>query len=184
MYLFLLMALAPHAQAAPTTYVIDPTHTQPRFEYNHFGFSMQVHSFDKTEGTIIYDPQAKTASVAIRIDPKSINTGYSVLNDKLQDKDFFDSARYPEITFKSTMVKFVGSKPVKVYGNLTIKGITKPVVLTVTSFQHKENPIVKKDEIGANAYTRLKRSDFHMGKYAPGVSDDITINLPVEALKP
>lgn len=171
------------AIAAPTTYVIDDTHTQPRFEYNHFGFSNQVHSFNKTHGTITYDPVAKTGSVDITIDPKSVNTGVPLLDEHLQDKDFFDSAKYPEITFKSTVVKFAGNKPVKVYGNLTIKGITKPVVLTVTSFQNGENPIVKKDEIGANAYTRLKRSAFDMGKYAPGVSDEITINLPVEALK-
>lgn len=178
-----LAATVPCAFAAPSTYVIDDTHTQPRFEYNHFGFSNQLHSFDKTSGTIIYDPVAKTGSVDITIDPKSVNTGFSTLNNILQDKDFFDSAHYPTITFKSTLVKFKGNKPSKVYGNLTIKGITKSVVLTVTSFQHKQNPIVKKDEVGANAYTRVKRSAFNMGKYAPGVSDEVIINLPVEALK-
>lgn len=173
----------PVALAAPATYVIDDTHTQPRFEYNHFGFSNQVHSFNKTSGTIIFDPVARSGSVEITIDPKSVNTGVPLLDEHLQDKDFFDSAHYPAITFKSTVVKFAGKKPVKVYGDLTIKGITKPVVLTVTSFRRAENPIVKKEEIGANAYTRLKRSAFDMGKYAPGVSDEITISLPVEALK-
>ncbi|WP_322629379.1 YceI family protein [Halothiobacillus sp.] len=171
------------AFAAPSTYVIDDTHTQPRFEYNHFGFSNQVHSFNKTSGTIIYDPVAKTGSVDITIDPKSVNTGVPLLDKYLQDKDFFDSAQYPTITFKSTRVKFEGKKPVKVYGNLTIKGITKPVTLTVTSFQVMQNPIEKKEEVGANAHTRIKRSEFDMAKYAPGVSDEVTINLPVEALK-
>lgn len=178
-----LATIAPCAMAAPTTYVIDTPHTQPRFEYNHFGFSNQVHSFDKTSGTIIYDPVARTGSVDITIDPKSVNTGMALLNEHLQDKDFFDSAQYPVITFKSTSVKFKGEKPVKVYGNLTIKGITKPVMLTVTSFQNKPNPLFKKDEIGTNAYTRVKRSEFNMGLYAPGVSDEVTINIPVEAMK-
>ncbi len=178
-----LASITPCAFAAPTTYVIDPSHTQPRFGYNHFGFSDQVHSFDKTSGKIVFDPAAKTGSVDITIDPKSVNTGLALLNEHLQDKEFFDSAKYPVITFKSTSVKFKGDKPVKVYGDLTIKGITKPVTLTVTSFQNMPNPLFKKDEIGANAYTRVKRSEFNMGEYAPGVSDEVTINIPVEAMK-
>ncbi len=178
-----LFALAHEAIAAPATYVVDPTHTQPRFEYNHFGFSTQVHSFDKTTGTVIYDPVAKTGSVEITIETKSVNTGDPLLNKVLQDKDFFDSAQYPNITFKSTSVIFKGKNPVKVMGNLTIKGITHPVTLTVTSFQNKINPIEKKEEVGANAYTHILRSAFNMGLYAPGVSDEVTLNIPLEALK-
>jgi len=175
-------SIAGCAFAAPETYAIDPTHTQPRFEYNHFGYSNQVHSFDKTSGTIVYDPVAKTGSVDIVIDAKSVNTGYPLLNEHIQDEDFFDTAKYPTITFKSTSVKFDGDKPVSVEGNLTIKGITKPVTLTVTSFQAMPHPIMKKDAIGANAVTKIKRTEFNMGKYAPYVSDDVTLEIPVEAV--
>ncbi|MBS0312507.1 MAG: polyisoprenoid-binding protein, partial [Proteobacteria bacterium] len=96
--------------------------------------------------------------------------------------DFFDTAKYPTITFKSTSVKFDGDKPVSVDGNLTIKGITKPVTLTVTSFQAMPHPIMKKDAIGANAVTKIKRTEFNMGKYAPYVSDDVTLEIPMEAV--
>jgi len=164
-----LASIAGHALAAPQTYAIDPTHTQPRFEYNHFGYSNQMHSFDKTSGTIVYDKAAKTGSVDVTIDAKSVNTGYPLFNEHIQDEDFFNTAKYPTITFKSTAVKFDGDKPVSVDGNLTIKGVTKPVTLTLTSFQAMPHPIMKKDAIGANAVTKIKRTEFNMGKYAPYV---------------
>jgi polyisoprenoid-binding protein YceI len=169
------------ACAAPTTYIIDTTHTQPRFEYSHFGYSNQVHSFDKTSGSIVYDPVAKTGSVDVVIDTKSVNTGYALLNQHIQDEDFFDTAKYPTITFKSTAVHFDGDKPVAIDGKLTIKGITKPVTLTLTSFQAMPNPMNKKDALGANAVTKIKRSEFNLGKYAPAVSDDVVLSIPVEA---
>ncbi|HUW28436.1 MAG TPA: YceI family protein [Sulfuriferula sp.] len=175
-------SFAASAFAAPETYIIDTTHTQPRFEYNHFGYSNQVHNFDKTSGTIVYDKAARTGSVDVVIDAKSVNTGYPLLNEHIQDEDFFDTAKYPTITFKSTSVKFDGDKPVSVDGNLTIKGITKPVTLTLTSFQAMPHPMMKKDAIGANAVTHIKRTEFNMGKYAPYVSDDVTLEIPVEAV--
>jgi len=177
-----LASIAGSALAAPQTYAIDPTHTQPRFEYNHFGYSNQMHSFDKTSGTIVYDKAAKTGSVDVTIDAKSVNTGYPLFNEHIQDEDFFNTAKYPTITFKSTAVKFDGDKPVSVDGNLTIKGVTKPVTLTLTSFQAMPHPIMKKDAIGANAVTKIKRTEFNMGKYAPYVSDDVTLQIPLEAV--
>jgi len=177
-----LASIAGSALAAPQTYAIDPTHTQPRFEYNHFGYSNQMHSFDKTSGTIVYDKAAKTGSVDVTIDAKSVNTGYPLFNEHIQDEDFFNTAKYPTITFKSTAVKFDGDKPVSVDGNLTIKGVTKPVTLTLTSFQAMPHPIMKKDAIGANAVTKIKRTEFNMGKYAPYVSDDVILQTPLEAV--
>lgn len=171
------------AFAAPETYNIDPAHTSPRFEYSHFGYSMQIHSFDKTSGKIVFDREAKTGSVDVTIDATSVNTGYPLLNEHIQGPDFFDTAKYPTITFKSTAVKFDGDKPVAVMGNLTVKGITKPVTLTLTSFQAKPHPMMKKDAIGANAVTKIKRTEFNMGKYAPNVSDDVTLSIAVEAVK-
>jgi len=177
-----LASIAGSALAAPQTYAIDPTHTQPRFEYNHFGYSNQMHSFDKTSGTIVYDKAAKTGSVDVTIDAKSVNTGYPLFNEHIQDEDFFNTAKYSTITFKSTAVKFDGDKPVSVDGNLTIKGVTKPVTLTLTSFQAMPHPIMKKDAIGANAVTKIKRTEFNMGKYAPYVSDDVILQIPLEAV--
>lgn len=171
------------AFAAPETFVVDPGHTYPRFEYNHFGYSNQIQRFDKTSGKIVFDRAARTGSVDITIDATSIDTGYPLFNEHLQAEDFFDTAKYPTITYKSTAVKFKGDQPVEVEGNLTIKGVTRPVTLTLGSFQVMPHPILKKDALGANATARIKRSDFNAGKYAPHVSDDVTLIISVEAVK-
>jgi polyisoprenoid-binding protein YceI len=169
--------------AAPETYVIDGTHTLPRFEYSHFGYSTQLSRFDKTSGTIVLDRTAKTGSVDVLIDATSVDTGYPLFNGHIQGEDFFDTAKYPTITFKSTSVKFDGDKVASVDGALTIKGITKPVTLTVTSFKCMPHPMLKKDACGANATTTIKRSEFNAGKYAPYVSDDVVLTIPVESIK-
>ena len=179
----LAAALAAPAVAAPDTYVLDSAHSFPRFSYNHFGYSTQVSRFNKTTGKIIYDKEAKIASVDIVIDATSVDSGFPVFNEHLRGEDFFDTAKYPTATFKSTKVVFEGDKPSAIEGNLTIKGITKPVTLTVTSFHAMPHPMKKKDAIGANAFTTVKRSDFNAGKYAPNVGDEIRIDLGVEAIK-
>jgi polyisoprenoid-binding protein YceI len=178
-----LSAVSAAAFAAPETYNIDPTHTFPRFEYNHFGYSNQQHRFDRTSGKIILDRAAKTGSVDVTIDAKSVNTGYALFNGHIQGEDYFNTEKYPAITFKSTAVKFDGDKPVAVDGNLTIKGVTKPVTLTVTNFHSMPHPMLKKDALGANAVAKVKRSEFNMGKNVPYVGDEVTLNIAVEAIK-
>jgi len=178
-----LSSLAAAAAAAPETYAIDVSHTLPRFEYSHLGYSMQGHRFDKTSGQIVMDRAAKTGSVDVTIDAKSVNTGFALFNEHIQGDDYFATAKYPTITFKSTAVRFDGDKPAAVDGDLTIKGVTRPVTLTVTHFQAMPHPMLKKDAIGANAVTKTKRSDFNMGKNAPYVSDDVTLTIAVEAVR-
>lgn len=170
------------ALAAPETYVVDGAHTFPRFSYSHFGYSTQLSRFNKTTGTIMLDRAAKTGAVDIVIDTKSVDTG-SILDEHIQGEDFLDTAKYPTATFKSTRVVFEGDQPAKVEGNLTLKGVMKPVTLTVTSFKAMPHPMLKKDAIGANAYTVVKRSEFNAGKYAPNVSDEVRIDIAVEAAK-
>jgi polyisoprenoid-binding protein YceI len=176
------LAAAP-ANAAPETYVIDNSHTFPRFEYSHLGFSNQVQRFTKTSGKIVWDRAAKTGEVDISIDATSVDTGHALFNQHIQGEDYFDTARYPTITFKSTGVQFSGDTPIAVDGRLTIKGVTRPVTLIVTHFQAAPHPMLKKDAIGANATTRIKRSEFNAGKYAPAVSDEVTLNIAMEAVK-
>jgi polyisoprenoid-binding protein YceI len=175
--------LAAPAIAAPETFVIDNSHTYPRFSYNHMGFSTQLSRFNKTDGKVIFDRDAKTGSVDIVIDMKSVDTGFALFDEHIQAADYLDTARYPTATFKSTRVNFSGDKPSTIEGNLTIKGVTKPVVLTVTSFQAIPHPMLKKDAIGANAYTIVKRSDFNAGKNAPAVGDEVRIDIALEAVK-
>lgn len=176
-------SLSSAAFAAPETYVIEPTHTMPRFEYSHFGYSVQLSKFEKTSGKIVLDRAAKTGSLDVTIDAKSINTGYALFNEHIQAEDFFDTAKYPVITFKSNKLKFDGDKLAAVDGDLTIKGVTKPVTLTLNSFLCMPHPMVKKDACGATATTVVKRSEFNMGKHVPYVGDEVTITIPVEAIK-
>lgn len=175
--------LSASAFAAPETYVLDGSHTFSRFSYSHFGYSTQLSRFDKTTGTVVFDKEARTGAVDVTIDMKSVSTGMPLFNEHIQGPDFLDTAKYPTATFKSTAVKFDGDKPVSVDGNLTIKGVTKPVTLTISSFQAMPHPMLKKDAIGANATTVVKRSEFNAGKYAPHVGDDVTISIALEAIK-
>jgi polyisoprenoid-binding protein YceI len=171
------------AHAAPETYIIDVNHTKPVFSYSHFGYSTQMSRFDSLAGTIVLDRAAKTGSIDVTIDAKSVDSGFPVFNEHLQDEDFFNTAKYPTITFKSSKLKFDGDKLTAVDGNLTIKGITKPVTLTLTSMQCMPHPMNKKPACGANATTVIKRSDFNMAKYVPYVGDDVTLTIPVEAIQ-
>lgn len=174
---------ATSAIAAPKTFEVDGSHTFPRFSYSHFGYSTQVSRFDNTTGTVVFDADAKTGSVDISIDMKSVNTGFTDFNGHLQGEDFLDTAKFPKATFKSTKVNFQDGKPASIEGQLTIKGITKAVTLTVTSFQAMPHPMLKKDAIGANAFTMIKRSEFNAGKYAPYVGDDVRIEIALEAIQ-
>ena len=170
------------AVAAPVTYGVDGTHTFPRFSYSHFGYSTQLSSFSKTTGKVVFDAEAKKGSVDIVIDMKSVNTGFADFNEHIQGEDFLDTAKFPQATFKSTKVVFEGDKPQSIEGQLTIKGVTKPVTWTVTSFQAMPHPMMKKPALGANAFTVIKRSEFNAGKYAPYVGDDVRIDIAIEAM--
>lgn len=168
---------------AADTYTSDPSHTFVSFEYSHMGYSKQRSRFDKVNATVTLDPAAKTGSVDVTIDTKSVNTGWDKFNQHLQSAELFDVAKFPEATFKSSKVVFKGKDLSEVIGDLTIKGITKPVTLKVTNFACKPHPMKKVDTCGANATATIKRSDFGLGLYAPAVSDETTLSITIEASK-
>lgn len=172
---------AGQAVAAPQTYAVDSSHTFPRFSYDHMGLSTQILSFKKTTGTVVLDRDANEAKVDITVDTTSVNTGFDVFDGHIQGEDFLDTAKFPTATFKSTKVNFDGDKPVSIEGDLTIKGVTKPVTLTVTSFFNGPHPMLKKDAIGANATAVISRSEFNAGHFAPGVGDEVTLDIALEA---
>ena len=179
----LTLVVSTAALAAPTTYIPNADHTFVRFSYDHLGFSTQESRFNKTTGTVTFDAAAKTGAVDLVIDTKSVDTGSDLFNGHIQGADFLDTAKYPTATFRSNSVKFDGDKPVSVTGDLTLKGVTKPVTLNITLFKHGLN-MMKKDGIGANATATIKRSDFNMTKYVPMVSDEVTLTIAIEAAAP
>lgn len=178
-----LAAVAVTPAIAADSYTIDPRHTFPAFEVNHLGFSTQRGRFNSTTGKIVLDRAAKTGSVELAIDAASIDTGLDKLEEHLRSEDFFNVAKYPKLTFKSKEVKFNGDKPASVSGDFTLLGVTKPVTLTVTAFNCGVHPINKKDVCGADATATIKRSEFGMTKYVPGVGDEVKLNIQVETIK-
>jgi polyisoprenoid-binding protein YceI len=178
-----IATLGSTAFAAPETFAIDGTHSFPRFSYSHLGYSTQLSRFNKTSGKIVLDKEAKTGTVDVLIDMKSVDTGFAVFDEHIQGEDFLDTGKFPTATFKSTKVRFEGDKPVAIEGNLTIKGVTRPVTLNVSSFQRMPHPMMKRDAIGANASTKISRTEFNAGKHAPYVGDEVTIDIAVEAVK-
>jgi polyisoprenoid-binding protein YceI len=180
---FITTLLAGTAAAAPETYTIDSRHTFPSFEVNHLGFSTQRGRFNITTGKVVLDRAARTASVDIQIDVRSVDTGLDKLEAHLVAEDFFDAKKHPAIVFKSTRARFEGDKLVALDGDLTMRGVTRPVTLTVTAFHCGLNPMVKKQACGADAMTTVKRSDYGINYALPAVGDDVKLLIQVEAHK-
>lgn len=173
------------AFAAPLTYKIDANHTDVVASWSHFGFSNPIAHFGKVDGSITYDPAKVGASkVEVTLPLSGLDSHVGDFDDHLRSEDFFDAAKFPNVTFKSTSVKAAGEGKLTVVGDLTIKGITKPVTLAVTINKVGVQPMAKREAAGFNATTTIKRSDFGVGKYAPNVSDDVTLTITTEAIVP
>ncbi len=169
---------------AADKYTFDPGHSQINFSWNHFGFSNIWARFDKFDGELLLDTQDLTrSSVSVTIPLSAIDTDVAKLDDHLKSADFFDAAKFPNITFKSTKVEKAGEGKLKVTGDLSIHGVTKPAVLDVTVNKIGEHPMAKKPAAGFDASITVKRSDFGLGAYVPNVSDDVKIHITTETLK-
>lgn len=168
---------------AADKYSIDPNHTFPIFEVNHLGFSVQHGRFDKTSGTIMLDMAAKKGSVDLTIETTSLDMGFPLWNEHLSADGFFNTAKFPTMTFKSDKLIFKGDKVVEAEGEFTMLGVTKPLTVAVHDFTCGNNPMNKKAMCGANISGTIKRSDFGMTKFVPAVGDEIRIHVPVEAYK-
>lgn len=172
------------AIAAVDVYDHDPDHTFAFFEFNHLGFSMQRDRFDRVTATVSLDLENQIGSVEVSIDVQSISTGSLLFDQVLLSDMFFDVDRFPVITFKSTQFIFGKLDNVTaVQGDLTVKGITRPVTLTVTQFKCAMHPMLRKQNCGLNATGKIRRSDFKLGRFVPLISDDITLHVVMEALK-
>ncbi|PRD34682.1 UNVERIFIED_CONTAM: UPF0312 protein [Trichonephila clavipes] len=168
--------------AAPVDYKIDPTHTATVFSWNHFGFSTPSANFTDIQGVIKVDnAKPSNSSVDVIIPISSVNTNVPALDKEFQEEAWFNAAKYPNITFKSTKVETKDKKHFKITGNLTVKGVTKPVVLDAVLNKQGEHPMAKVPAIGFNATTSFDRSAFGIGNYVPNVGDKITVNITTEA---
>ena len=165
------------------TWTIDPSHSRLGFVARHAMVTKVRGQFDEYAGTLVVDaanPSASTASVTVQL--ASVNTASPDRDAHLRSADFFDVENNKEMTFASTGVKQDGDE-FTMLGDLTIKGVTKPVTLKVNHYVAMPHPMLKKDAIGADASVVVKRTDFNAGKYAPHVGDDVTITISLEAIK-
>ena len=178
-------SVATFTMAKPVDYTIDPTHTATVFSWNHFGFSTPSANFSDIQGVISVD-NAKPAnsSVNVTIPLSSLNTNVKALDEHLKTADFFNAEKYPTITFKSTKVQAISKNKYKITGNLTVKDVTKPVVLDAVLNKQGIHPMTKAQSIGFNATTSFDRSAFGIGAYVPNVGDKITVNITTEASVP
>ena len=168
--------------AASVDYKIDPTHTATVFNWNHFGFSTPSANFRDIQGVISVDEKSPAkSSVNVIIPVSSLNTNVVALDEHLLKEDFFDAEKFPTITFKSTKVETTDSKNFKITGDLTIKDVTKPVVLDAVLNGKGEHAMTKAQTIGFNATTSFDRSAFGVGAYVPNVGDKITVQITTEA---
>lgn len=180
-----LLGAAFTTQAAPVTYKMDPGHTDVLFSWNHFGFSNPTANLGLGEGTIVFDDKDPSkSSVQVTLPMDKLDTHLEALDEHLKKPDFFDAAKYPTVTFKSTKVEAVGGNKYKVTGDLTVHGVTKPVTLDATLNKSGEHPMMKVQTVGFDATATLKRSDFGVGAYVPNVSDEIKVSITTEASVP
>ncbi len=182
-YAFLSLALlASPAYAQVPTYDIDASHTRIFFRVDHAGFSDLVGEFTSYDGYFTFDaekPESSTAEIAIKVD--SIETSSKELDGKLVSSQFFNAGKFPEITFKSTKVTKTGEHKGTLEGELTMHGVTKPMLFNV-SF-NKGADFMGSYKTGFAATGTLKRSDFGIDKYVPTVSDEVRIEIQTEGVR-
>ncbi len=186
-----LLASAGAGQAAPHTYRIDPNHTHPSFEVDHFdGLSTWRGLFKTTSGTITLDREKGTGAVAVSIQVSSIDLGHDkldqmVLAEKIGDWNGLDAGRYPTVEYRGTLGDFVQGSPTTVEGQLTLHGVTRAVALKVDSFKCiPDHPLLKREVCGADAVGTFNRADFGVNAGLQfAFRQEVVLRIQVEAIR-
>ena len=175
---------ASFAHAETATYAIDPTHTFVTFEASHFNTSTLRGRFDKKEGSVVFDRQAKTGKAEITLDTSSVSTGVPPLDSHLKSKDFFNATDFSTAKFTADKFAFSGDKVSEVAGTLTLLGKTQPVTLKASNFNCYTSPMLKREVCGGDFETTITRSAYGMAyglNY--GIPDNIRLLIQIEAVK-
>ncbi|MEM9385567.1 MAG: YceI family protein [Pseudomonadota bacterium] len=168
------------------TYAVDPAHGYIHFTYTHLGFSNPMLRVDDFNVALELDTEDFTNStLQVTIDAASINSGVERFNEHLQGEDFFQTAEHPQITFVAKRIEQQPTSPaaINVVGDLTIKGITKEVLVGGRVNKADLHPFNKKPTVGVSLRAVVNRSDFDLGKYAPAVADAMTVIIELEMQK-
>jgi polyisoprenoid-binding protein YceI len=183
--LLLLAFAATSATAASSTYNLDPDHTHPSFEVDHFGgLSTWRGTFKKSSGIVTIDPEARTGAVDVLIETATVDFAHDKLNEHVSSPEMLDVAKYPTAEYKGRLVEFANGAPTAVTGVLTLHGVSKPLTLTINSFKCIEHPMLKKQVCGADASGSFNRADFGVNygqQY--GFKQDVLLRIQVEGVK-
>ncbi len=172
------------AVAEEAHYTIDPMHTYPSFEADHFGVSVWRGKMNHSSGTVTLDRAAHSGSVNVTIDLSSIDFGLDALNTWAVGTEFFNTAQFPQATYAGRFTHFKDGAPTQVEGNLTLHGITRPVSLTINTFACKPHPMLKREWCGADAFATFQRDQFGLSAGKDyGFKMDVTLRIQVEGLK-
>lgn len=175
------------ALAEPRRYTLDPEHLAIAFKSRHLGLSDVLGQFLKASGSFVYDDQARTVEdIRVEIRADSVFTNHDARDGYVRSADFLDARAHPVITFVGTRSEATGERSGKVHGDLTIRGVTRPVVLDVTLTGAGEYPFGDKHHaVGVSATTVLKRSEFGMTYALEGgmVGDEVPVILEFEAIR-
>lgn len=176
--------VAAPALAEPETYLLDPSHSQTLFQWEHLGYSTTWGMFSGWEGTIEFDEEdPANSSVDVSIPTSAILTGWEQRDQHFQSPDFLDAAANETVRFVSTGIEVTGEETARITGDLTLGGVTKEVVLDATLNQMSDHPQEQKPWLGFSATTTLLRSDFNAGMFAPFISDEVEVRISIEAGK-
>jgi polyisoprenoid-binding protein YceI len=179
-----LLSLAVAASAKPVRYEIDPSHTFPSFEADHMGVSVWRGKFNSSQGEISLDKSAGTGTVEVTIDTASVDYGLDVMNDKAREADLLDAGKFPKAVYKGRLADFRDGAPTRVKGELTLRGVTRPLDLTIDRFKCIPHPLHKRELCGADALGTFRRDEFGIdaGKDY-GFDMNVTLRIQVEAVQ-
>lgn len=181
---FAFFAVPSAARAEPEKYVFDKPHTQILFAVDHLGFAKSYGKFLDYTGEIMWDKaEPAKSSVSVTIPMAGLDMGDATWKEHLSGEKWFNVAQFPEMTFKSTAIEVTGEKTANITGDLTLHGVTKPVVLATTFNKADKHPMMDRQEAGFSATTSIKRSEFGITEAVPYVGDDVAITIEVEAYK-
>ncbi|CAM4360387.1 Polyisoprenoid-binding protein [Bordetella tumbae] len=177
------IALSAAAAAEPVTYDLDPDHTYPSFEADHMGgLSTWRGKFNRSSGTVVLDRAARTGSIDVTVDMKSVDFGHDEMNKHAMAADILDVERYPTAVFKGKFTEFDGDVPDKAHGELTMHGVTRPITLDIDDFKCIMHPMTKREACGADVSAELNRADYGIDfALNMGFKPEVELKIQVEA---
>lgn len=172
---------SPAAFAEPVDYVVDHSHARLGFTVNHLGYSTVHGQFGEFDATVVIDEEApENSKVDVTVKAASLDTNWDPRDKHLRSPDFFNVEAFPELTFTSKSVEKVDDDTVKVTGDFTLLGVTKPVTIEFDVNKSAPNPMSGVQTIGLSGKTTITRSEFGMETYVPAISDEIPVIIDLE----